>query len=60
MAYRIIGEEESEYESGSPTDALGQLSLNEKKQVGYLGKTSGMHILANTKRSDDLNVDGIW
>ncbi|KAF8523917.1 fungal-specific transcription factor domain-containing protein [Hysterangium stoloniferum] len=52
--------EESEYESDDPADAIGQLSLNEKQQVGYLGKTSGMHLLAKPNRSDNLNNGGIW
>ncbi|KAF8578646.1 hypothetical protein K439DRAFT_1638648 [Ramaria rubella] len=52
--------EESEYDSDDPADAIGQLSLNEKEQVEYLGKTSGMHLLAKPQRSDALNDGGIW
>lgn len=56
------GEEESEYESEGhgEGEGWGVLSLNEKMEVGYLGKTSGMHLLAKPARSDGLNRGGIW
>ncbi|KIJ57338.1 hypothetical protein M422DRAFT_23378 [Sphaerobolus stellatus SS14] len=52
--------EEDEYDSDDPSNAMGQLALNEKEQVGFLGKTSGMHLLAKPDRHDNLNNGGIW
>ncbi|KAF9078330.1 fungal-specific transcription factor domain-containing protein [Rhodocollybia butyracea] len=50
--------------SGSDEDefagAMGQLSLNEDKQVRYHGKASGLHLLGAKERVDSRNEGGIW
>ncbi|KAJ7173068.1 fungal-specific transcription factor domain-containing protein [Mycena crocata] len=40
--------------------AVGQLSLNEEKQVRYHGKVSGLHLLARQARTEGQNKGGIW
>ncbi|KAJ7057212.1 fungal-specific transcription factor domain-containing protein, partial [Mycena amicta] len=41
--------------------AVGQLSLNEDKEVRYHGKASGLHLLARRPREEDgQNAGGIW
>ncbi|KAG5636297.1 hypothetical protein H0H81_008496 [Sphagnurus paluster] len=40
--------------------AVGQLSLNEDREVRYHGKASGLHLLGNKERLDSRNEGGIW
>lgn len=41
-------------------DAMGELSLNEDKQVKYFGRASGLYILGDKERLDMRNEGGIW
>ncbi|OBZ67197.1 Nitrogen assimilation transcription factor nit-4 [Grifola frondosa] len=41
-------------------DAFGNLSLDENREVRYHGNSSGLHLLAQTDRTDNRNVGGIW
>ncbi|KAG9222442.1 hypothetical protein CCMSSC00406_0002777 [Pleurotus cornucopiae] len=50
-------ESTSSYE---PTDAMGQLSLDEDQELRYHGKASGLHLLSRTDRTDNRNEGGIW
>ncbi|TFK49983.1 hypothetical protein OE88DRAFT_1736281 [Heliocybe sulcata] len=42
------------------SEAFGQLSLDEKKEVRYHGKASGLHLLGRNERTDDFRAGGIW
>ncbi|KAI6041549.1 fungal-specific transcription factor domain-containing protein [Pisolithus marmoratus] len=42
------------------TDAFGQLSLNEDKQIRYHGEASGLHLLGINAKDEARNEDGIW
>lgn len=39
---------------------VGQLSLNEEREVRYHGKASGLHLLHVKDRVDGRNEGGIW
>jgi hypothetical protein len=45
---------------GELMGAVGQLSLNEERQVRYHGKVSGLHLLGAKERVDARNEGGIW
>ncbi|TFK30943.1 hypothetical protein FA15DRAFT_630298 [Coprinopsis marcescibilis] len=42
------------------TNELGQLSLDEHKEVRFHGKQSGLHLLGRSLRADDRIEGGIW
>lgn len=42
------------------TDAFGQLSLNEDKQIRYHGEASGLHLLGISAKDEARNEGGIW
>ena len=39
---------------------VGQLSLNEEREVRYHGKASGLHLLHVKDRQDGRSEGGIW
>ncbi|KAF8625103.1 hypothetical protein AX15_005575 [Amanita polypyramis BW_CC] len=47
-------------EGGELTVALGQLSMNEEKQLRYHGKASGLYLLSDKVKSESRNEGGIW
>ena len=40
--------------------AVGQLSINEERQIRYHGKASGLYLLRNQERVDQRNEGDIW
>lgn len=40
--------------------AVGQLSINEEKQIRYHGKASPLYLLRNQEKLDQRNADDIW
>ncbi|EGN91754.1 hypothetical protein SERLA73DRAFT_80157 [Serpula lacrymans var. lacrymans S7.3] len=55
-----LSDSEGTDESNDPTDAFGQLSLDENREVRYHGKASGLHLLGRSDRVDDRHEGGIW
>lgn len=47
-------------DSDEGTEAFGQLSLDERQEIRYHGKASGLHLLGRNERSDDGREGGIW
>ncbi|THV07451.1 hypothetical protein K435DRAFT_741751 [Dendrothele bispora CBS 962.96] len=43
-----------------PTEGMGELSLTENQEIRYHGKTSGLHLLSKSNRTDDRKEGGIW
>ncbi len=56
--------DELEKNRGAEEDALvsevGQLSLNEEREVRFHGQASGLHLLDLKERVDGRNEGGIW
>jgi hypothetical protein len=56
--------DEHEKGRGAQEDALvsevGQLSLNEEREVRFHGQASGLHLLDLQERVDGRNEGGIW
>ncbi|KZV76951.1 hypothetical protein PENSPDRAFT_741072 [Peniophora sp. CONT] len=59
--YRL-DKQSSDTEEEEATNGLGQLSLDENKELRYHGFSSGLHLLtkANPQRPDRRNSGGIW
>ncbi|KAH7910437.1 fungal-specific transcription factor domain-containing protein [Hygrophoropsis aurantiaca] len=53
-------ESEDTDDSGGPSAAFGQLSLDENQEVRYHGKASGLHLLGRSDRFDSRHEGGIW
>jgi hypothetical protein len=56
--------DEHEKNRNAEEDALvsevGQLSLNEEREVRFHGQASGLHLLDLKERVDGRNEGGIW
>ncbi|KDQ57029.1 hypothetical protein JAAARDRAFT_35629 [Jaapia argillacea MUCL 33604] len=42
------------------TEGFGQLSLDENREIRYYGKSSGLHLLGRSHRTDGRNDGGVW
>jgi hypothetical protein len=51
---------ESEEDEHSLVSEVGQLSLNEERELRFHGKASGLHLLGVKDRVDGRNEGGIW
>ncbi|TFK77447.1 hypothetical protein BDN72DRAFT_830615 [Pluteus cervinus] len=49
-----------EEEQPDPAEGIGELSLDERQEVRYHGKASGLHLLSRSSRTDDRNEGGVW
>ncbi|KAF8260725.1 fungal-specific transcription factor domain-containing protein [Lactarius quietus] len=47
-------------ESDDPTSMVGELSLDENKEVRYHSQVSGLHLLSQADRTDERRVGGVW
>jgi hypothetical protein len=47
-------------EENALVSQVGQLSLNEEREVRFHGQASGLHLLDVKDRSDGRNEGGIW
>ncbi|GBE81567.1 Nitrogen assimilation transcription factor nit-4 [Sparassis crispa] len=56
--HSIHDPEESELDDCA--DAFGNLSIDENKEVRYHGNSTGLHMLAQSERTDGRNVGGMW
>ncbi|KAL6307843.1 hypothetical protein BKA93DRAFT_822824 [Sparassis latifolia] len=56
--HSIHDPEESELDDCA--DAFGNLSIDENKEVRYHGNSLGLHMLAQSERTDGRNVGGMW
>ncbi|KDQ57049.1 hypothetical protein JAAARDRAFT_194232 [Jaapia argillacea MUCL 33604] len=45
---------------GSGTDAMGQLSLDSNRELRFHGEASGLHLLGESARTDDMQEGGVW
>ncbi|KAF8640616.1 hypothetical protein AX17_000277 [Amanita inopinata Kibby_2008] len=46
--------------SQAAAEGISQLSLDDHREVRYHGKTSGLHLLSRSLRTDDRNEGGVW
>ncbi|KAH0591126.1 hypothetical protein H2248_001229 [Termitomyces sp. 'cryptogamus'] len=51
---------EEEEELKTTTEAIGELSLDENREVRFHGRTSGLHLIGKNNRTDDRVEGGIW
>ncbi|KAI0321497.1 fungal-specific transcription factor domain-containing protein, partial [Amylostereum chailletii] len=54
------GAGESSGDDDALTGEVGQLSINEERELRYHGKASGLHLLGVKDRVDGRNEGGIW
>ncbi|KAI0036598.1 fungal-specific transcription factor domain-containing protein, partial [Vararia minispora EC-137] len=60
--YKLDGNPSGTSRSEEAANGLGQLSLDENRELRYHGFASGLHLLtkANLQRRDQRNAGGIW
>ncbi|KAG6878126.1 hypothetical protein C0993_011840 [Termitomyces sp. T159_Od127] len=51
---------EGEEDLEATTEAIGELSLDENREVRFHGRTSGLHLIGKNNRTDDRVEGGIW
>lgn len=56
--YTLEAEEEDQCKGAA--EALGELSLDEHREIRFHGKASGLHLLGRSVRTDDRHEGGIW
>ncbi|KAI0050334.1 hypothetical protein FA95DRAFT_1555847 [Auriscalpium vulgare] len=56
----VLDEHDREDADDALIGEVGQLSLNEEREVRYHGKASGLHLLGIKDRVDGRNEGGIW
>ncbi|KAF8506800.1 fungal-specific transcription factor domain-containing protein [Russula emetica] len=57
--YKLEPVSESD-DSDDATSLLGELSLDENKEVRYHGAISGLHLLSHADRTDERKIGGVW
>jgi len=57
--YRLDPVSESD-DSDDAANMIGELSLDENKEVRYHGLISGLHLLSQADRTDERKIGGVW
>lgn len=57
--YKLEPVSESD-DSDDTSSLLGELSLDENKEVRYHGLISGLHLLSHADRTDERKIGGVW
>lgn len=47
-------------DSDDAANMIGELSLDENKEVRYHGLISGLHLLSQADRTDERKIGGVW
>jgi hypothetical protein len=59
ISYKLEPVSESD-DSDDTSSLLGELSLDENKEVRYHGLISGLHLLSHADRTDERKIGGVW
>jgi len=58
--YKLDPVSESDDSDDDAASMLGELSLDENKEVRYHGLISGLHLLSHADRTDERKIGGVW
>jgi len=58
--YKLDPVSESDDSDDDAASMLGELSLDENKEVRYHGLISGLHLLSHADRTDGRKIGGVW